>query len=84
MCPRVLSPTPTVPIFGDSTSVISKCEHSFDNAAAVIHPDEPPPTMVTVLTFMNNPLNSMCVIYNSDKVLMKKGAFGAFIFGNNY
>jgi hypothetical protein len=35
-------------MFGDSIRAISKWGHNLLNAAAVIHPDDPPPTITTL------------------------------------
>ena len=53
MCASLDSPTPTVLIFGDSTRVMLRCGQTFPKAAAVIHPDEPPPTIVTFFIFID-------------------------------
>ena len=45
------SPTPTVPISSDSTSVMSSsCPNCFDSAIAATHPAVPPPAMTTFFT----------------------------------
>ncbi len=46
----VASPTPTIPIASDSTTTISQNSRRIANAnaAAAIHPDDPPPT-ITIL-----------------------------------
>ena len=48
--PKVLSPTPTVGILGDSINMISLSEQNFDSVAAVIQPAEPPPTIIIFLS----------------------------------
>ena len=49
----VLSPTPTVGIFGDYITVISLFGNALTKVAAVIQPAEPPPTIkiLSVFTF---------------------------------
>ena len=59
MCPSVLSPTPTVPIFLDSTNVTVTLGQSLLSAAAVIQPLEPPPIIAIFLISIKTP--SLCI-----------------------
>ena len=61
---NVDSPTPMVEILFDSINDIFISGKCFDNIAAVIHPAEPPPTIVIEFTFIYFSILSYILLYH--------------------